>query len=96
VLIYHSKGFAKAYKKLPQTVKTLAEDKEDIFRQNLFDPRLKTHKLSGKLSEFYVFSISNHWRIVFHFEDEQTVIFDMIGTHEIYRWAIRYKVLDTI
>lgn len=83
--IHHSHKFAKAYKKLPKHVKSSAEGKEDIFRKDPFDPRLKTHKLKGKLSEFYSFSISYHWRIVFHFEDKNTVIFDMVGTHEVYQ-----------
>lgn len=75
--IYYSPKFAHAYKKLPQKVKLLAEEREDIFRQNPFDPRLKTHKLKG--------TVAYHWRIVFHFESSDVVIFDMIGTHEVYR-----------
>ena len=83
--IYYSGKFSKGYKKLPKEIKLLAEEKENIFRVNPSDPRLKTHKLKGKLSDFYSFSISYHWRIVFHFEKDNTIIFDTIGTHEVYR-----------
>ncbi len=83
--IYHSAQFAKFYKKLPKTIKLRAEVKEEIFRKNVFDPRLKTHKLKGQLADYYSFSISYHYRIVFHFEDENTVILDLVGTHEVYR-----------
>lgn len=83
--IYHSRKFAKAYKKVPLEVKLAAEKREEIFRLNPFEPQLNTHKLKGELSGFYSFSVSYHWRIVFHYEDENTVIFDTIGTHEVYR-----------
>ena len=83
--ILYSSRFAKEYKKLPNSIKDVAEKKEEIFRSRPFDPRLKTHKLKGKLTDFYSFSISLRWRIVFHFEDESTVVFDNVGTHEVYK-----------
>ena len=76
--------FKKELAKIPKDqLKNLAR-KEKIFRQNIFDPRFKTHKLGGKLFGFYSFSISYHWRIVFH-QNNKDVIFDTIGTHAIYR-----------
>jgi len=48
-------------------------------------PALKTHKLSGKLQEYWSFSIDYHLRIMFRFVDKQTVEFIDIGTHEIYK-----------
>lgn len=85
VQILYSKKFAKSYKRLPKEIKLLAEKREEIFRQNPFDSRLKTHKLSGKLKDHYSFSIAYNWRIVFHFVDDNTVGFDEAGTHEVYR-----------
>jgi mRNA-degrading endonuclease YafQ of YafQ-DinJ toxin-antitoxin module len=82
--IYHTDKFAKAYRKLPDKIKDESEKKEEIFRANPFDPRLKTHRLKGTLSDQYSFSVKYSWRIVFHFESEN-VVFDMIGTHAIYR-----------
>lgn len=81
--IYHSRKFAKRYKKLPNEIKLLAEKREEVFRKDPFDPRLKTHKLKGELSDYYSFSISCHFRIVFHFE-KKDIIFDTVGTHEVY------------
>lgn len=83
--ILYSPRFAKEYKKLPLKIKILAEDKEGTFRNNPFDPSLKTHKLSGKLKDFYSFSINYQYRIVFHFQEGEKIVFDIIGTHEIYR-----------
>jgi mRNA-degrading endonuclease YafQ of YafQ-DinJ toxin-antitoxin module len=58
-IIYSSK-FAREYKKLPRKVKSKAEEHETIFRQNPYDPRLNTHKLHGRLKEFWSFSVGSH------------------------------------
>lgn len=83
--INYSPTFLKSFKKLPKNqLKSLARQ-EKIFFQNPFDPRLKTHKLKGELKDSYSFSVSYHWRIVFHFEKDDTVALDVIGTHEVYK-----------
>lgn len=82
--ISYTERFSKDYHKLPKNIKILAEKREDIFRNNPFNPSLKTHKLKGKLKKFYSFSISYQWRIVFHFKDKDTVVFHNVGTHEVY------------
>ncbi|OGY26213.1 MAG: hypothetical protein A2Z24_01455 [Candidatus Woykebacteria bacterium RBG_16_44_10] len=83
--ILYSTKFAKEYKRLPEHIKNRAEEKEDIFRSDPFDPRLRTHKLKGELADFYSFSIAYSYRIVFHFEGKDVVVFDNVGTHEVYR-----------
>ncbi|OGH47686.1 MAG: hypothetical protein A3A51_03690 [Candidatus Levybacteria bacterium RIFCSPLOWO2_01_FULL_39_10] len=83
--IYYSSKFAKEYKRLPQKVKNQAKKKEKIFRKDPFDKRLKTHKLSGKLKEYYSFSIDYEPRIIFEFAKKDIVWFHSVGTHQIYR-----------
>lgn len=84
-IIYSSK-FAREYKKLSEDIKSLAEEQEVIFRQNPFDPRLKTHKLKGKFDGFLSFSIGYKYRIIFEFtKDKQTVYFHIVGDHDIYQ-----------
>lgn len=82
--IKYSSNFFKDLKKFPQIQLKYLEKQEAIFRYNIFDPKLKTHKLKGELKGFYAFSISYHWRIIFHFEGEDIIVFDAIGTHAIY------------
>lgn len=84
-ILYLSK-FRKQYKKLPSKVKDLAEEREKIFRKNLFDSILETHKLHGKLSSFLAFSINYEYRIIFDFVDKKknVVRFYSIGKHDIY------------
>jgi addiction module RelE/StbE family toxin len=58
--------------------------KINLFRQNLRDPSLKVHKLSGKLSNMYAFSINYDLRVIFKFEDDKSITFLDIGTHSLY------------
>lgn len=66
------------------TDKLVAEKKEKIFRINFGDESLKTHKLHGKLKDFWAFSVDNDYRIIFEFVDANTVYFHTVGRHDIY------------
>jgi len=59
-------------------------DKIEIFRKNAFDARLHTHKLGGKLKDYWVFSITSSDRIMFRFLTANKVFFIDIGDHKIY------------
>jgi len=83
--VIYSPTFKKSYKKLPKSVKFLAEKKEKVFRENPFDKRLKTHKLHGRLKDYLSFSINEEYRIIFEFIDEKTVYFHTTGKHDIYK-----------
>ncbi len=83
--IIYSQKFAKEYKKLSESVKRIAEIKEKIFRKNPFDPKLKTHRLKGRLKDFYSFSIDYKYRIIFEFlKNKKVVYFHLVGKHDIY------------
>ena len=79
--IFYSPEFLRKYKGLPQEAKAKMEKKEEIFRKNPFDPRLKTHKLHGRMSDFWAFSMDLKYRIVFKFENKDMVKFYSIGGH---------------
>jgi len=80
-----SENFIKSYKSLPIKVKKFAQKKEEIFKQNPHDSKLKTHKLKGKLSDNWAFSINYSYRILFRFINNEEVMFLDIGTHQIYK-----------
>jgi mRNA-degrading endonuclease YafQ of YafQ-DinJ toxin-antitoxin module len=73
------------YKKLPVQVQRSAESKEDLFRENPFHPSLRTHKLTGKLKDYWAFSIGYNYRIIFSFESEKHVLWHAVGSHAIYQ-----------
>lgn len=84
-IIYSSK-FAREYKRLPNSVKDIAEEQEILFRKNPFNPKLKTHKLKGRLSGFLSFSIDHKYRIIFEFsKNKNTIYFHSAGDHDIYQ-----------
>jgi len=83
--IIYSPKFAREYKKLPLNIKLLAEKAETLFRKDSFNPKLKTHKLKGRLADFWAFSIDFKYRIIFEFKDRDTVWFHSAGDHDIYQ-----------
>lgn len=85
LIISYSPTFQKLYRKLPNNIQLLAEQRELIFTQNPFDPRLHTHKLRGEHAGFWSFSINYHYRIIFEFVTAQQIYFHTTGTHEIYK-----------
>ncbi len=84
MIILYSSKFAREFKKLPKEVKKEAFKKEAIFRKNPHAPELKTHKLKGKFSDFYSFSINHSYRIIFEFAPKDTVYFHAAGNHSVY------------
>lgn len=83
--IIYSPRFASEYRKLPQEVRIKAEAQEQIFRANPFDVRLRTHKLQGRLSDLWAWSVDYRYRIVFEFIEGDRVVFHLIGDHSIYK-----------
>ena len=53
-----------------------------IFIDNPFDPSLKTHKLSGKLRDYWSFTVEYDLRVIFYFDGPDRAVFVLIGTHE--------------
>jgi mRNA-degrading endonuclease YafQ of YafQ-DinJ toxin-antitoxin module len=54
----------------------------EIFREDIFDKRLRTHKLKGALNEYYAFSIGYSDRIVFKILEDGGVFLADIGSHD--------------
>jgi mRNA-degrading endonuclease YafQ of YafQ-DinJ toxin-antitoxin module len=82
VRIYPSSNFLRRFKKLPETIKIKARNREAIFMLNPFDPRLETHKLHGKQDNRWSYSIDYHYRIVFIFLEGEDVLYTNVGTHD--------------
>ncbi len=83
--IYYSSKFEREYKKLSKEIKKLAEEKEAIFRENLFDPQLNAHKLHGRFNEYWAFSVNDKYRVIFEFVKKDKIWFHSIGDHSIYQ-----------
>lgn len=77
--------YKKSFRKLSFEVQRKAIEKINIFRNNPFDPQLKTHPLSGKYKECWASWINFDFRIKFIFLSDKEVLFLEAGTHDIYR-----------
>ena len=77
--------FRKAFKRKVRGNKTLGvrfRKRVAIFQNDPFDPRLRTHRLSGQLQGLWSFSIDYDVRVVFSFAEPNQAVFVDIGTHE--------------
>ncbi len=54
----------------------------ELFSQNFFNLRLRTHKLTGKLEGLWAFSIDNDCRIVFKFLEKDEILLIDLGSHD--------------
>ena len=77
--------FEHSFVKLPRSIQELAVIKDNRFRLNAFDPRLKTHALKGKLKGLWSYSVNRDYRVLFEFLSSTEVIYHDIGTHDIYK-----------
>lgn len=83
--IKYSTKFLKRLSRLPEGIVKKAKERERIFRENAFDPRLRTHKLHGKEKEMWAFWIDYTYRIKFIFLNEEEILFLDVGTHDMYK-----------
>ncbi len=83
--IAFSSSFKRAFKKRIEGRKPL-EDKfwkrVEMFKNDPHDARLRTHKLSGDLQEFWSFCIEYDVRVVFQFATPNRAVFTEIGSHD--------------
>lgn len=83
--VYASSNFTRAVEKLPPNIRDKLRERDQIFRRDPFDPRLKTHKLRGNLKGYWSYSVGRRYRLLFKFLDGDEVVYYDIGTHQMYR-----------
>lgn len=77
------KHFNKYKKHLTDTEKERLKKTFGILKEDIFDKRLKTHKLKGNLKDYHAFSISYSDRIVFRILEDGGIYFIEIGGHDV-------------
>ena len=83
--IHYTPHFLRSLQKLSPSVQKLAQEKEEWFRHNPFDPRLHTHPLKGKLAGAWAYSVNYEYRVLFRFLKSNEDIYYDIDNHDIYR-----------
>lgn len=84
--IFYSSDFIKQFRRLPEIIKSLAVQKEAIFKNNPLHPSLRLHGLKGKLTGLFSISLTMNFRIIFKRKPNGDIIFVSIGKHDIYKY----------
>ena len=54
----------------------------ELFSKNPFNPRLRTHKLTGKLDGLWALSVEYDCRVIFKFLNKDEILLIDIGSHD--------------
>lgn len=84
-VVHVTPDFRRSFARLPVHLQRLAERKDQWFRADTFDPRLRTHQLKGPLAGFWAYSVNQQYRVLFLFVSPNAAMYYDIGTHDIYR-----------
>ena len=80
--------FWASFYRLPSAQKESARQVWKIFKENPFDPRLRTHKIQRLSAHYgriiYAVEIEADLRLLFYLDGE-TVVSLIIGTHDLYK-----------
>ncbi len=83
-----SPKFKRSYKKLPADIQDDFDMKILLFMKNPNTPKLKTHKLKGKLQSCLSFHLRDGHRVLFEFSLDNSVDLLDIGPHDKYsQWG---------
>ncbi len=86
--LLRSTAFVRAARRLAKKNPEAAESMRtalEILEADVFDPRLKTHKLKGELDGSWSCSVGYDLRIVFEFvqhDGAEAILLQTIGTHD--------------
>lgn len=83
--IGYKPSFIKQMNHLPIELTDEVLEKIDLFKDKNNHHILRIHKLHGKLSNFYNFSINFRFRIIFKYISKKEVVLLAIGDHDVYR-----------
>ena len=83
-----TRAFWRSFEKLPDQQQRRARQAFVIFKQNPFDPRLRSHKIQKLSARYaraiYAAEIEADLRVVFYIEGDVVTTVD-IGSHALYR-----------
>ena len=86
--IHPSSRFRRSFKRMPVQIQDDFEKRISLFQEHPFHPSLNTHKLGGRLKEFYAFYLRDGYRVLFDFVARDMILLINIGSHDDYqKWS---------
>ena len=83
--IFFKATFLKQVNELEKDLVQEVFEKIELFKERKNHKILKVHKLHGKLSGRFSFSINYSFRIVFQYNEDGHAVFLDIGDHDLYK-----------
>ena len=80
--IQYAPTFIRLYKGLEPALKEEVKEKIALFQDAKNHPRLKVHKLKGRLEDTYSFSLNYKIRILFEYSSAKAVSLLYVGNHD--------------
>ena len=77
--------FLKMLKKVEPDIQEKAFQKLELFKDTRNHKSLEVHKLHGKFSDKYGFSVTHKIRIVFQYLEKNHTVMLSIGDHDVYK-----------
>lgn len=84
-IILYTPKFARQWKKLEPALQEEVEACLAALRKNPKQVSLKVHKLTGRLKGFLSCSVNYRYRIIFEWDDPETIAVLSVGDHDVYR-----------
>lgn len=82
--IIYAPTFLRELKKMETNLQTEAIEKICQFKEERNHRALKVHKLNGRFSKCYSFSVNYKYRIIFEYLNKKEVALLDIGDHDVY------------
>lgn len=83
--ISYKATFIRQYNKLDEDLREEILEKIELFKNKENHVSLKVHKLHGRFKENFSFSVNYKFRIVFIWEESDSVVLLSVGDHDIYK-----------
>lgn len=81
MFVSYTKGFQRAYRKLPTSLRNKFKERRNLFLTEPFHPLLYNHPLTGAYAGCRSINITGDYRAILFAPDEHTIVFTKIGTH---------------
>jgi len=87
ISILYTRAFLRKLNKLDSALAEEIVEKVELFKDRKNHKSLKVHKLHGKLSDKYAFSVNCRVKVIFQYStgDKDEVYVVAVDTHDIYR-----------
>ncbi len=83
--VYCKPSFVNTLSKVDAELRQEIYEKIELLRHKNNHKKLKVHKLHGKLSKYWSFSVNYRVRIIFIFKSNNVISLMDIGDHDVYR-----------